>query len=122
MCFFFSDVLSLELSQQGFLYVNDDGFGEMTELILTRVFKPDVIPGWLLPLPGRKLQKGVNGSRLARWCGPSAAIVLLNHVELFGHVDSASLMDNHRLNVTYRWNAFRPWLFFSVTCRKFRST
>ncbi len=36
-------------------------------------------------------------------------------LSFFGHVDAASLMDNYRANCTYRWNAFRPWLFFSIT-------
>ncbi|MGI6087918.1 MAG: hypothetical protein ACOYCD_08265 [Kiritimatiellia bacterium] len=114
--FLFSDVLSLELSQQGFLYVNDDGFGEMTELILTRVLKPGCYTRMVTAATWSEITEGVEWEQTGKMVWSLGRHRTLEPcLSFFGHVDSASLMDNYRLNVTYRWNAFRPWLFFSVT-------
>lgn len=114
--FVLSDVLSLELSQEGFLYVNDDGFGEITALKLTRALAPGCYARMITAATWSEITDGVE------WEQTGKVVWSLGHhrtlepcFSVFGHVDSVSLMDNYRFYVTYRWNAFRPWLFFSMT-------
>lgn len=114
--FVWDNVWSLELSQQGFLYVNDDGFGEMSQVELTRALASGSYARAVAAATWSEETEGVEWEQTSMlWRNLGRQRTIETSFSFFGHVDSASLMDNYRLNATYRWNALRPWLFFSVT-------
>lgn len=114
--FVWDNVWSLELSQQGFLYVNDDGFGEMSQVELTRALHSGNFARATSAATWSEETVGVEWEQtFMLWRELGRKRTIETSLSFFGHVDSASLMDNYRANCTYRWNAFRPWLFFSIT-------
>lgn len=105
------------LTQQGFWYNHDDGFGEMSEVdfewsfLTNSLFRSTSAGTWSEETDGWEWEQTLLlGKVLEPWKRSFAV-----RFSLFGHKSSAGVMDEYRANATYRWNAFRHWLFFNIT-------
>jgi len=103
--------------QQGFWYNQDDGFGEMTEIDFDRsipsvgLFRSTSAATWSEETDGLEWEQTVKLGKIVKKNKHS----IVAQFSVFGHNSSSSVMDEYRANFTYRFNAYRPWLFFNVT-------
>ena len=104
------------LKQQGFCYVGDDGFGELSQVDFEQMWVGNARFRSTTAVKWTQESQGVEGEQTLSW-----EITLEPHVRsitpclsLFWYKESALVADDYRIKVTYRTRIYRTWLFFEV--------